>query len=388
MSEKQKQPTAHKIAPVFVVNVDEAKGIVEAIVNVSGVIDDGNDIVVYGAFTKTIADSHAQRVKVLDQHRTDSILRVIGKTIQMREVGRSELPAEVLMQYPEATGGLWTQTQYLLNTPEGKGAFERISSGAVDEYSIGYDALQVEYVQTKRRDGSPVKARLLKEIRLWEYSPVVWGMNPATATVMVKSGDGIETDPADDALEGDTLPIDAKEAKASSIGVALQSMVVQDVSGRGWLDKELITLDEYALLQTALVEAARTVIAMLPADLLARELPAPVYDDWGWMSSAGADGEKAGRVLADRNAQKVVAARDALNEVITDAKLNEENANTPDESAGRDAERETEAASSAGAEPESITPLTQAKAGAEPGFDPLTLKVEIEREELELAALA
>lgn len=176
----------HKRAPVFVTGVDEAQGIVEAVVNIFGVLDEGSDIVRMGAFARTIADGGG-RVQVLDNHRADSVLRVVGKVLALREIGRAELPPEVLARHPEATGGLWTKTQYLTNTPEGDGVFKRIASGAVGEYSIGYDAVAYGYEKMTRPDGSPVTARVLKEIRLWEYSPVIWGMNPATATVGVKT---------------------------------------------------------------------------------------------------------------------------------------------------------------------------------------------------------
>ncbi|MBL8133916.1 MAG: HK97 family phage prohead protease [Anaerolineae bacterium] len=175
-----------KQAAAFTTHIDPKLGIVEAVVSVFGVLDDGGDIVKAGAFARTIAE-RGTRVQVLDSHRADSVLRVVGKTLAIREIGREELPAEVLARHPEATGGLLARTQYLLDTPEGAGVFKRIAAGAVSEYSIGYDALRTEIIQAQRRDGTATQARLIKEVRLWEYSPVIWGMNPATATVGVKS---------------------------------------------------------------------------------------------------------------------------------------------------------------------------------------------------------
>ncbi|MBK8023512.1 MAG: HK97 family phage prohead protease [Chloroflexi bacterium] len=175
-----------KQSMAFTTHIDPAQGIVEAIVSVFGVLDSGGDIIKAGAFKRTIAE-RGDRVQVLDSHRADSVLRVVGKMLAIREVGRDDLPDEVLARHPEATGGLLTRTQYLLDTPEGAGVFKRIAAGAVSEYSIGYDALRTTFVAAQRPDGTPTQARQILEVRLWEYSPVIWGMNPATATVGVKA---------------------------------------------------------------------------------------------------------------------------------------------------------------------------------------------------------
>lgn len=172
-----------KAIPAFIKAIDDA-GIVEHLVAVFGNIDEGNDVIHPGSFAKTIAERGA-KIRCLDQHATDSIMRVIGKPIAMREVGRDELPPEVLARFPEATGGLLVKTQFLMNTPEGAGAFARIKAGAVDEYSIGYDALDADY-STATKDGGEITVRNLRTIKLWEYSPVIFAMNPATATLSAK----------------------------------------------------------------------------------------------------------------------------------------------------------------------------------------------------------
>ncbi len=176
------KPKETKAFPAVITASDPLTGIVEAVVAVFGNLDSGDDVVIPGAFAKTLAE-HFNRVRVLDNHNMDSIMRVIGKPLEARELGRTELPIEVLAKAPDATGGLWTKTQYLLDTPEGAGAFKRIASGAVTEYSFAYDAVQVEFV--KAADGRTI--RKLKEVRLWEYGPVIWGMNSATATVALKT---------------------------------------------------------------------------------------------------------------------------------------------------------------------------------------------------------
>jgi len=163
------------------------QGLVEHLVAVFGNIDDGGDIIHPGAFRKTIIERQG-KIRCLDQHATDSIMRVIGYPVSMREITADELPQAVKDAYPEATGALSVQTQYLMDTPEGRGAFARVKSGAVSEYSIGYDALDSDFGRVTK-DGEEITVRNLRQIRLWEYSPVIFAMNPATATLSAKAAD-------------------------------------------------------------------------------------------------------------------------------------------------------------------------------------------------------
>ncbi len=166
--------------------LDEEQGIVEHVFAVHGVLDEGDDISHPGSFAKTLTE-RGLKIRVLDHHQTDSILRVIAKPLSIREIDRTELPASVLMKYPEATGGVKATTQFLLNTPEGKGAFERIKAGVVGEWSYGFEVLDFDYGPTMTKGGKDIEPRNLRTVKLYEYSPVIWGMNPATATVSVKS---------------------------------------------------------------------------------------------------------------------------------------------------------------------------------------------------------
>jgi HK97 family phage prohead protease len=175
----------HKTFQSFVTKVDEAKGIVEHLVAVMGNKDQGNDVIWPGAFTKTLSE-RGNKVKVLDLHKTDSIMRVLGKPISLREIGAVELSADVKTKYPDAVGALAATTQFNLKTTEGLGAFERIKAGDIDEWSFGYDAIGPDY--GKAADGSTV--RNLREVRLYEYSPVIFGMNAATTTLSAKSDEG------------------------------------------------------------------------------------------------------------------------------------------------------------------------------------------------------
>ncbi len=168
-------------APLTILAVDEKNGRADAIVNVFGIVDLGNDRIKNGAFRKTISE-RAGRIRVLDSHRMDTVRAVIGRPLEIKELDRAGLPKEVRDKFPEATGGLFTKTQYAINTFDGNEIFQRIVTGVVNEYSIGFDLLEAENV-SEVQDGEEVIIRDILEVRLWEYSVVTFGMNQATQTV-------------------------------------------------------------------------------------------------------------------------------------------------------------------------------------------------------------
>lgn len=178
-----------KSFPALILKADSELGIVEAIVSVIGNIDLGDDVIHPGSFIKTITE-RLGKIRVLDNHRTGSTLDVIGKPLEIRELSKAELPPELLAKHPSATGGLYTKTQYLIDTPEGKGIFNRIKEGAIDEYSIGFSIPRGKYdVSSVIVDGIKKQIRNIREIRLFEYSPVIFGMNDATTTLAAKSNE-------------------------------------------------------------------------------------------------------------------------------------------------------------------------------------------------------
>jgi len=174
-----------KIFPSFTKSMDAETGIVEAYVSIMGIkdLDSPPDVIQMGAFTKTIQERGPQgsrKIRVLHQHRWE---KVIGIPLVLVEHSREMLPPELLAIYPEATGGLFTRTQFVMDVQLGRETYALYKAGAMDEWSIGFDALAFEYFKGEEEVDT---YRILKEIKLWEYSPVTWGMNPATVTTDVK----------------------------------------------------------------------------------------------------------------------------------------------------------------------------------------------------------
>lgn len=181
----------YKVMPGFVKTIDETAGVVEAIIAVFGNIDYKQDIIKKGAFKKTITEN-GTKVKVLDSHNSMSIMNVIGKPIEIAEITKSQLPDEITSLYPTATGGVYTKTQMLIDTPEGAGAFKRLKAGVIDEWSFGFQAIKFAYDKFDKdgnADDDGMIVRVIDELKLYEYGPVLWGANPATTTLTAKKDD-------------------------------------------------------------------------------------------------------------------------------------------------------------------------------------------------------
>ena len=162
-----------------------ADRMVTGFASVCGNVDEGGDLIEPGAYAKTLQE-RGERLRWLWQH--DKAQPPIARVVEIGEVGREVLPAGVLARFPEATGGLRVQREYL-DTPRGNEVLAGIRAGALSELSIGYDAIKAEPSDLSVA-GRRVR-RLLKEIRLWEMSDVNWGMNAATANVkaLLAAGD-------------------------------------------------------------------------------------------------------------------------------------------------------------------------------------------------------
>lgn len=205
-----------KIFPGYVLKADEDTGIVEAYVSVMGIVDEDMppDMIENGAFTKTIQErgpAGTNKIRVLHQHRWSE---VIGKPLVIVEHGRDQLPAELLERYPNATGGLFTRTQFILDVQRAREDFALYKAGAMDEWSIGFDTLDSDM----DKDDNSVAFRRIKEVRMWEYSPVTWGANQATITTDVKDKDVddedkdvllVEPSKSDEHLQDEAEPLNA-----------------------------------------------------------------------------------------------------------------------------------------------------------------------------------
>lgn len=166
-----------KETPVSGVSVvDDKAGIIEALVSVTGIVDNVNDIIEYGAYADTLTK---RRPKGVWHH---SWTEPIAKTLVSSELppGDSSLPKQLPNghPWPAEAGALKIRMQFNLNTPRGKQAYEDVKFfGSEQEWSIGYNIPPGG--AKKGADG----IRRIQKLDLYEYSPVLFGAMPHARTV-------------------------------------------------------------------------------------------------------------------------------------------------------------------------------------------------------------
>jgi HK97 family phage prohead protease len=139
--------------------------------SVFGNVDSGSDMVHPGSFRKSISEG-MKRIRHLWQHASHEPPIAVIKSIS--EVSRQELPADLLRDYPEATGALLVTREYL-DTDRGNEVLTGIKAGAINEMSFGFEVVKKDFAKVGDR-----MVRHLREIALYESSDVLWGMNAAT----------------------------------------------------------------------------------------------------------------------------------------------------------------------------------------------------------------
>ena len=158
------------------ITVDSAQGIVECFVAGIGNKDSVGDIVLPGAFTESLK---RRKPRVVWGHSWND---PIGKVLEIYEVPSSDprLPGKMKNA---GIGGLFAKVQFNLGAEKGREAFANVAFfGEEQEWSIGYKTLQANF--------DPIKqANMLKEVELYEVSPVLHGANQLTGTISVKDGE-------------------------------------------------------------------------------------------------------------------------------------------------------------------------------------------------------
>jgi len=169
----------HKSFGFEVKVVDLEQGTFDGYASTFGVVDDGADVVEPGAFAKTIQERFS-RIRVGYNHNFDD---PIGKPIALTEHTRDQLPESLRARFPQAVGGLYTKSQISLTT-RGRDVLTLLRDGVLNEMSFAYDPIKFDFDENP---ATKSQVRHLREVRLWEYGPVTWGMNEAAMITGAKS---------------------------------------------------------------------------------------------------------------------------------------------------------------------------------------------------------
>lgn len=131
--------------------------------SVFGNKDFGNDIVMPGAFSKSILQKGARGVKMLYQHKADEPIGVYDEIVEDKK-------------------GLKVKGRLAMGTQRGREVYELMKMGALSGLSIGYrvDSKGYSYEDNGRK-------RLLKDVDLMEISAVTFPMNTRATIQSVKA---------------------------------------------------------------------------------------------------------------------------------------------------------------------------------------------------------
>lgn len=145
-------------------DVDSKQGIITGYFSVFGNKDSDGDIILPGAFSKTLQENGPESVKprilYLLQH---DALMPLGKPHILREDGK----------------GLYFESK-IAQTSYGRDTLKLYEEKVLTEHSIGYKVIKNE----PKND-----ANYLSEIRLWEGSAVSWGANSEALVTGMKAED-------------------------------------------------------------------------------------------------------------------------------------------------------------------------------------------------------
>lgn len=162
---------------------DRKEGIIEALVSVTGIVDEVDDVITPGVYGKTLATINPKGIR---SHNWD---RFAMKTINAAELhpGSHELPDKTRdgSPWPREAGALKVRMQWNLETKDGAEGFSNVQFlGPEQEWSIGYNV---------PRDGARMVkgVRHITDIELFEYSDVLFGAMPLAGTQNVKSHGGL-----------------------------------------------------------------------------------------------------------------------------------------------------------------------------------------------------
>jgi len=152
--------TLQIIEPEMAPAANDRIGRFEGYASVFNTVDRGNDLILPGAFRRSLSDRGVGGVKLLWQHDPKE-------------------PVGVLDDIFEDHRGLFIRGRLILDVARAREAYRLLSAGALDGLSIGFHTLQSD----QGTDG----VRTLGEVDLWEVSLVTFPMNEQARILSFKT---------------------------------------------------------------------------------------------------------------------------------------------------------------------------------------------------------
>jgi HK97 family phage prohead protease len=147
------------------IELKDDSGQVEAVFSLFNSLDSDGDVVVPGAVKSGFKNN---QVPMVWSHKWDM---PIGKGTISQDDDKAVFKGE-----------------FFMDTESGKEAYNLVKNmGDMQQWSFGYKVNDSEFSKTKDSDGDDTNARLLKDLTVYEVSPVLVGANQDTYTLAIKS---------------------------------------------------------------------------------------------------------------------------------------------------------------------------------------------------------
>lgn len=183
----------------MVADVDTTGRKVKAVWSRMSNVDLDGDIIMPGAFTKTIAEcgpSGKNQIWSLIDHK--AIMGcVIGK------------PTELYEQ-----GDMLIAVTPILDTEVGEDILKMYQAGLINQHSIGFSTIKSDWQDQEQT------VRQIKEVKLYEGSAVLWGANPMTPTLGITKDFKHRIDTLENAINNGTFT----DKTASRLEIEIQQL--------------------------------------------------------------------------------------------------------------------------------------------------------------------
>jgi len=147
------------------IELKDDSGQVEAVFSLFNSLDSDGDVVVPGAVKSGFKNN---QVPMVWSHKWDM---PIGKGTISQDDDKAVFKGE-----------------FFMDTESGKEAYNLVKNmGDMQQWSFGYKVNDSEFSKTKDNDGDDTNARYLKDLTVYEVSPVLVGANQDTYTLAIKS---------------------------------------------------------------------------------------------------------------------------------------------------------------------------------------------------------
>ena len=206
-----------------ILSFDEEAGTVEAVFSVFNEVDSDGDVVL----PKSIRSGYGDKgVAMVWGHDWNNI---IGK-------------GKIIQDDDKAV----FKGSFNLNTHAGKEAYETVKAMSdLQQWSFGFEVLDSEVGMYQKDGGEEKEVRYLKDLKVWEVSPVMVGANQNTGTVMLKNLE-----------ENDNEVLEQNEAGVETLDN--ENKTITENVGQRFTDE----VDNLLIKMTALLKRAKELTAL------------------------------------------------------------------------------------------------------------------------------